>query len=85
MNASMKATATGVITIAAVTITSFEWMGSGTLGDQLVVVDNSGRIVWQAEATSAVYDMSKALANPLVVNGLNVTTISSGTFIANYI
>lgn len=85
MYSSMSATATGVLTTMQVSVALIQWSGNGTLGDTLVIEDNSNRIIWQAEAPAANYDMSLSFARPAAINGLNITTLGSGKVIVNYV
>lgn len=85
MQSSMKATSVAVLTTMQINVSMMVWSGSGTAGDALVVVDNTGRDVWRAVAQAAAYDLSLSYGErPVNINGLNVTTIGSGTLTVHY-
>lgn len=85
MQFTLKATGTGVLTTLQINIALMVWSGNGSAGDSLVVVDNNGKDIWRAVAPAAANDLSLSFGeHPVAHNGINVTTISSGTFTVYY-
>lgn len=85
MATSLQAIAIGVITTLPMQVLQFEWSGTGSVGDTLLLEDNQGRIVWQAIANGTQYDFYKNYGNPTGVNGLNLVTIGSGRLTIFYV
>ena len=85
MQFTMKATATGILTKHAITVRLMTWAGAGAAGDSLVVVDNSGKDIWRAVAPQTNYDLSFGVGERASeVNGINVTSLGSGTLTVYY-
>lgn len=85
MQFTMKATGTGVLTTLPIRVQELTWTGVGSAGDSLVVVDNTGKDVWRATAPQTNYIISFGLGErPSDVNGINVTTMGSGTLTVYY-
>jgi hypothetical protein len=84
MTFTITATTVAVITTAQITVDRILWVGNGVASDLCVVKDNSGRIIFSAIAGNAQYNIEEKFDHPTPLNGLNVTTISSGTVIVYY-
>ena len=85
MQFTLKATSVAVLTTMQVNVSLMTWAGSGSASDSLVVVDNTGKDVWRSTAQGANYDLSLSFGErPVNVNGINVTTITSGTLTVYY-
>jgi len=85
MTHSLKITATGLVTLGTIQVQQFEWSGSGSSGDTLLIVDNNGKVVWAATAAGTPYDLYKSYGRPAGIQGLSVTTLSSGTLVIYYV
>ena len=85
MQFTMKATAPGVLTTGQIYTNLITWTGAGSAGDQLVVVDNTGKDIWRSTAPSSDYVLSLSYGERAVsLNGLNVLTMGSGTLTVYY-
>lgn len=85
MQFALKTTTVTILTTLQINISLITWAGNGSTADALVVVDNTGKDIWRAFAQSPQYDLSLSFgSSPVSVNGINVTTIGSGTLTIYY-
>jgi hypothetical protein len=85
MQGTLSITVPGVVTTASLHVFMMTWVGSGSVGDSLTVVDNSGRDVIRFKAPQLSYDLSLSFGERTVgINGINVLAIGSGTLTIYY-
>ncbi|MGL5936025.1 MAG: hypothetical protein ACRCZI_10460 [Cetobacterium sp.] len=72
----------GDILTTPIRIKKIRWVNATTAGHQAVVQDQNGNIFWETIASGPNYveesDFSTDMSNRVVINGLEVPTLSSG-------
>lgn len=59
-------------------ILGFRWVAGATAGDQCIVTDAAGNVIWESVAAGADYVESDMFPAARMYKGLTVTTLDSG-------
>lgn len=59
-------------------ILGFRWVAGATAGDQCIVTDTAGVVIWESVAAGSDYVESDMFPTARVYKGLTVTTLDSG-------